>query len=233
MSEKQASQKPELSAEDLDNLSDEELDSVLAGLADKELKVHSRPLLFGIMLGSAIVGLIAAFVLSIDAWRLASNPNAALSCDLNEVLSCSKVALTWQAQLLGFPNAFLGILFETVIITVALAMLGKARLPRWFMAGVQAMYFIALVFALWLFSQSMWVIGALCPWCLIITVTTSLVFFEMLIYNIEEDNLYLPRKMQAKLRNWVAKDYVLYFMILWIVAIVLLIFFKYKGALIG
>lgn len=38
-------------------------------------------------------------------------------------------------------------------------------------------YSISFVFAYWLFFQSYFVIGALCPWCLTITVTTTLVFF--------------------------------------------------------
>ena len=46
------------------------------------------------------LGLLASFVLSIETLILAKAPNAALSCDLNSVISCSSVAQHWSASLL-------------------------------------------------------------------------------------------------------------------------------------
>ncbi|WP_416359319.1 vitamin K epoxide reductase family protein, partial [Enterobacter hormaechei] len=45
-----------------------------------------------------------------------------LSCDFNSVVSCSRVAQTWQAEIvkfgeLSFPNAFFGIAAESVFVT--------------------------------------------------------------------------------------------------------------------
>ena len=149
------------------------------------------------MLLGALVGLVAAFVLSVDALELAADPGAALSCNINAVLSCGTVGASWQASLFGFPNAFLGLVAESVVITVAVAGLAGVRFPRWFMTAAQTVYLLGLVFAYWLFFQSMFVIGALCPWCLTITVSTTLVFASMLHWNILEDNLFWPARMQA------------------------------------
>ncbi|MBK6762236.1 MAG: vitamin K epoxide reductase family protein [Micrococcales bacterium] len=141
------------------------------------------------MLISSLLGLVASLVLSIDAIALAANPNADLSCNINANISCGAVGLTWQANLLGFPNAFIGLIAEPVVITVATAALGGVRFPRWFMITAQAIYSIGFVFALWLFYEAYFVIGALCPWCLLITVTTTLVFTSMTRVNLLEGNL--------------------------------------------
>ncbi|TXH40376.1 MAG: vitamin K epoxide reductase family protein [Actinobacteria bacterium] len=141
------------------------------------------------MLVSSLLGLVASLVLSIDAVALAADPNADLSCNINSKISCGAVGTTWQANLLGFPNAFIGLIAEPVVITLATAALGGVRFPRWFMLTAQAVYSIGFVFALWLFYQAYFVIGALCPWCLLITVTTTLVFTSMTRVNLLDGNL--------------------------------------------
>lgn len=154
------------------------------------------------MLASSLLGLVASLVLSIDAVVLAADPDADLSCNINEKISCATVGLTWQANLLGFPNAFLGLIAEPVVITIAVAALGGVRFPRWFLNSAQVVYSIGLVFAYWLFFQAYFVIGALCPWCLLITVTTTVVFFSMTRVNLSEGNLgsWLQRKTAYPLR---------------------------------
>lgn len=154
------------------------------------------------MLLSSILGLTASLVLSIDAVRLAANPEADLSCNISATISCGTVGTSWQASLLGFPNAFLGLMFEAVVIGFAVAGLARVRFPRWYMLGVQALYTIAIVFAYWLFLQAYFVIGAMCPWCLAITVTTLLVFTSMTRINILEGNFGpgVKRRLEPALR---------------------------------
>lgn len=157
------------------------------------------------MLIGSIIGLVASFVLAVDALILAADPNAIFSCDINTKISCGTVGASWQANLLGFPNAFLGLISEPVVITVAIAALGGVRFPRWFMVTAQAFYSIGFVFAYWLFFQSYFVIGALCPWCLTITVTTTLVFFSITRVNILDGNLRFGRateRIQSLIRSW-------------------------------
>lgn len=144
------------------------------------------------MLVSGIIGLIAAFVLSVDAVELAANPDAVLSCNLSAKISCGTVGTSWQASVFGFPNSFLGLMAEPVVITVAVALLawgGRVRFPRWFMVTAQAVYTIGLVLAYWLFYEAYFNIGALCPWCMTVTVTTLLVWMSLTRINILEGNL--------------------------------------------
>lgn len=131
------------------------------------------------MLISSTLSLIASLVLSIDAWKLAGNPKSKFACDINAVVSCGKVAKSWQSTLLGFPNSFIGLMTEPVVITVAIAGLALVAFPKGFLRVAHVVYGLGLIFALWLLSQSFFVIKAFCPWCLLVTVSTITVFSSM------------------------------------------------------
>jgi uncharacterized membrane protein len=159
------------------------------------------------MLVGAIGSLIAAFVLSVEAIELAKNPDAVLSCSVNVAINCATVAKTWQANLLGFPNSFFGMVAEPVVITVAIAGLMGVKFPKVFMFVAQVFYTVGLFFAFWLFYESFFVIQALCPWCLLVTATTLFVWFAITRYNVREDNLYLSKDVSTTLKAWMKKDY--------------------------
>lgn len=156
------------------------------------------------MVVSGVIGLYTSFVLSIEALTIAGDADASLSCDLNAFISCGTVARSWQAELFGFPNAFLGIAAESVVVTLAVAMIGGVVFPRWFMLSAQAIYTAGLVFAWWLFQQSFTEIGALCPWCLLITVTTTLVWAGLTRVNVRDGHLSLPGRAGPWGRRFVA-----------------------------
>jgi hypothetical protein len=139
------------------------------------------------MLISSTLSLIASLVLSYDAIKLAAEPKAKLSCDINALVSCGKVAKSWQSNLLGFPNAFLGLMSEPVVMSVAIAGLGLVVFPKLFLKVAHVFYGLGLVFALWLLSQSFFVIKAFCPWCLLVTVSTITVFSTMTRINLLEN----------------------------------------------
>lgn len=86
---------------------------------------HSHGTVWVVMLVSSLANLVASFVLALDAIKLAENPSADLRCNINAVLSCGTVGLSWQASVFGFPNAFLGLIAEPVVITIAVAALGE------------------------------------------------------------------------------------------------------------
>lgn len=194
---------------------------------------HSNAWIFGTMLFSACLSLIASFVLSVDALRLAADPAADLSCNINAVLSCGTVGSSWQAELLGFPNAFLGLMAEPVVITIAVASLGGVRFPRWFMFAAQVVYTIGLGFAYWLFHQSYFVIGALCPWCLLVTVSTTLVFATLTHVNIRDGNLFLPARARAAAVRFIEADLDAILVTIWLLVLALAVVLKYGEALFG
>ena len=188
---------------------------------------RKRRLLFGEMLIFAVLSLIASFVLSYDAIVLARNPDAILSCSINAILDCAKVGSTWQANIFGFPNAFLGLISEPVVMTIAVASLAGVRFPRWFMFVGNVCYLLGVIFAYWLLFQSTFVIGALCPWCLLVTLSTTFVFTSMTQWNILEGNLYLPPKAQATARRLVEHGWFTVGLISWVTIVVIIELLKW------
>lgn len=187
--------------------------------------------IFASMLVGALFSLLAAFVLSVEAIELVKNPNAQLSCSVNVIINCATVAKHPSANLLGFPNSFLGMIAEPVVITVALAGLAGVKFPRRFMFTAQIFYTLGFLFAYWLFYTSMFVIQALCPWCLLVTLSTTFVFFSMTRYNIREGNLYLPTAASKRARDFIGKDYDKFVLAVFVVAMIALIILKYGSDL--
>jgi uncharacterized membrane protein len=194
---------------------------------------HADAWIYGTMLFSACLSLLASLVLSIDAVRLAANPQASLSCNINAVVSCSTVAQSWQAQLFGFPNAFLGLIAEPVVITIAVASLTGVRFPRGFMFAAQIVYTLGVIFAYWLFYAAMFDIGALCPWCLLVTLSTTLVFATLTHVNIRDDNLFLPARVQRAAARFIDADLDVLVVTIWLLSIVLTVTTRYGRALFG
>lgn len=151
-------------------------------LSNKDSKRRQLAVL-ALLLGSGL-GLLASFVLSIEALTLAKNSHAVLNCDLNAAISCSAVANHWSAALLGFPNSFIGVMTLPVMVTIAVALLAGAKFPKWFMWGAQLGAVAGLLFAGWMFYMSYVEIGALCPWCLTLDAGMLLVCYGLTRYNV-------------------------------------------------
>lgn len=181
------------------------------------------------MIVSGVIGLVTSFVLSIEAWQLAVDSSARFGCDISSVLSCSAVAQTWQARILGFPNAFLGIFFETVVLAISVAVFAGVTFPRWYLLSANLLYTVALFFAFWLFGQSYFVIQVLCPWCLVITLTTTLVFAGLTRINIRERILVAPEWMRRAVAQGL--DWALWGLIIF--AVLAMVVAKYGLKLLG
>lgn len=204
---------------------------ILNFFTHEDKKIRDNRWIFLSMLVGASLSLLASFVLSVEAIELAKNPNAELSCSVNVILNCATVAKHSSAELLGFPNSFLGLIAEAVVITVAVAGLAGVKFPRGFMFAAQIGYSLGLIFAYYLFFVSMFVIQALCPWCLLVTVTTTFVWFSITRYNIRENNLYLPKKAQKAAQRFIEKDFDKLVLGIMIVTLILGILLKYGNGL--
>ncbi len=179
------------------------------------------------MLVSSLASLVASLVLSVDAIAIAKNAATKLSCDVNAVVSCGKVARSWQSSLLGFPNSFIGLICEPVVISIAVAGLGMVIFPKWFLKAALVVYGFGLAFAFWLLSQSFLVIKAFCPWCLLVTISTVTVFSTMLRINLRENTFNRAPESQEKIINFLDRgwDHVIVTAVYTIILIA--IFFKY------
>lgn len=75
---------------------------------------------------------------------------------------------TEQAEVFGFPNPVIGIASFAVVATVGVALLAGAQFARWFWLGMLIGTGAGVVFVHWLAFQSLYRIGALCPYCMVV-----------------------------------------------------------------
>lgn len=185
--------------------------------------------IFGTVAVFAAVGLLCSLILSIEKLHLLENPNAQLACSVNVFINCATVMNTPEASLLGFPNSFIGMMAYSVLLTVAMAYMFGAKLPRNFMALAQLGVTVEILFAYWLFFDSVYIIQVLCPFCLAVTFSSTMIFAAITRYNILENNLYLAPKTQALLERLVLKDYDKMFVAGWVVLMIALVLVKFPG----
>lgn len=153
---------------------------------NKQLVERERAWTSWMLLAASSIGLLASFVLSVEAIQLAKNPDAILPCSLNSVLNCATVGNHWSSAAFGFPNSFLGMMAFSALITIAVARIAGVAFPRWFMVGLQFGAVAGIVFAGWMFYMSYAVIQTLCPWCLTLDFAMLFVFFAVTRNNIRE-----------------------------------------------
>ena len=129
------------------------------------------------------LGLLAAMVLTIDRFTLLVDPSAHLACNVSPFIACGPVMESRAGALLGFPNPLLGIIGFTLLTTTGVVGLAGARLPRWYHQGLQVGVLAAAAFLTWLQTQSLYVIGALCLWCMLVWAVTIPVVVTVTLHN--------------------------------------------------
>ncbi|MBY0177081.1 MULTISPECIES: vitamin K epoxide reductase family protein [Curtobacterium] len=149
-----------------------------------------RPVAVAILLiVTGAVGLFAAFNLVVDEFAKYENPQKVLTCDVSPFLNCSNVMTTWQGHLFGFPNPLLGMMGFVAPIAVGVALLAGFRGTKWFWVLFNAGLFLAWVFVTWLFTQTVWFIGYLCLWCMLVWAMTIPLFWVFTVWNLAKGNL--------------------------------------------
>lgn len=199
---------------------------------DKE-RTRSNKWIFGTMLVFGVFGLIASFTLAVEEFYLMKHPDAVLSCTFNLVLNCAAVMKTWQASVFGFPNMFIGLMGYPIVITVAIAGLAQVKFPRWFLITANIFYILGLLFAYWLFFNSVYDIQVLCPWCLVITFSTTIIAATITNYNLRDNVFGFSKAVNAKVQAFLDKDFGKLAVASWIVLLVLLVVLKFGDSLIA
>jgi uncharacterized membrane protein len=194
-------------------------------------ETRTRTLTFGVMLLGGIAALAAAFVLTLEKFHLYENPDAVLSCSFNLVLNCGQVMQTWQASVFGFPNMLIGMIAFPVVVTMALAGLAGVKFPRWWLVLANIGFLLGLIFAYWLFFSSVYVIQVLCPWCLIVTTATTLIFSSMLHYNLKENIFGFKKKLNDRVQRFLKGGFHQMIVLAWIALMIVLVFLQFGEAL--
>nr|BBX77909.1 membrane protein [Mycobacterium florentinum] len=124
------------------------------------------------MLIAGVVGLVSSATLTVEKIDILLNPSYVPSCNLNPIISCGSVMVTPQASVLGFPNPLLGIVAFTVVLVVGVLAVAKVPIPQWFWSALAAGLLAGAVFVHWLIYESLYRIGALCPYCMVVWAMT-------------------------------------------------------------
>jgi len=148
-----------------------------------------------ILLVTGIIGIFASIELIIQKIAVLKNPDFVPNCDINPVLSCGSVINTEQASLFGFPNPILGVIGFTVVIMFGALLLTGVVLPKAMWLGLNLGALAGMVFVIWLVTQSLYVIGALCPWCMVVWSITIPIFWQVTTDNLVSNRLNLGKSV--------------------------------------
>ena len=121
---------------------------------------------------AGVLGLIASATLTVEKIEILLNPSYVPSCNINPIVSCGSVMTTPQASALGFPNSLIGIAAFSVVVVTGVLAVTKVSLPHWYWIGLAIGMLAGTVFVHWLIFQSLYRIGALCPYCMVVWVAT-------------------------------------------------------------
>ena len=188
---------------------------------------------FWVLLIFAATALIAAFTLANEEFVLMKHPDSILSCTFNLVLNCATVMKTWQASVFfGIPNMFWGLMAFPVIITVAVAALwGGATYKKGFLLAMNIGILLGTLFAYWLFFNSLYAIQVLCPWCLVVTFSCTMMLAASTHITLRENILNFKKHTNEKVQKYLNGGYHQLVVASWIVILVALVFIKFGSAL--
>jgi uncharacterized membrane protein len=122
---------------------------------------------WALLIGGAI-GMAASIVLTIDKARLSDDPTKTFSCDINAFVSCAGVMASDQASAFGFPNSYIGIVAFFGVALIGLALIFGVAVPSFVKAGLWFGTLFGIGMVTWLQFQSIYEIGKLCPYCMVV-----------------------------------------------------------------
>lgn len=164
-----------------------------------------RPLALAIaLIMTGAIGWYAAFALTLDKFAVLADPGAILDCNISVIVQCGVNLGSWQGAILGFPNPLLGISGFVAPIAVGVALLAGATFARWFWVTFNIGVAAAFAFCLWLAYQSIFNLGSLCPWCMLVWSVTIPMFWMLTLYNARA-GVFGPalERVGSRLYSWV------------------------------
>lgn len=122
--------------------------------------------IFSILAGAT--GWFASFELLTEYIKTLKDGDYIPNCSVSILVTCGPNMDAWQGSLLGFSNTIIGVAAFTAPIIVGFALLAGARFRPWFWWVYQLGLFGGFVFVDWLQFQSIFDLGTLCPWCMVV-----------------------------------------------------------------
>ncbi|MFD7511806.1 vitamin K epoxide reductase family protein [Streptomyces sp. NPDC059853] len=151
---------------------------------------------------TGFMGLLAAWVITLDKFHLLEDPDFTPACSLNPIVSCGSIMESDQAAVFGFPNPMLGLVSYGAVIAIGMGLLAGARYRRWFWLGLQGGTLFGVAFCTWLQYQSLYEISALCLWCCLAWVATIFMFWYTTAHNIRHGIIPAPAGVKRTIEEF-------------------------------
>lgn len=132
---------------------------------------------------ASAVGLMAAFWQLMEKLAILKNKDIALSCNLNDVFSCSNVLNAHQSSIFGPPNSVIGIIMFTFFLSIGIVGLSGSKIANKLALAVQGLALFMLGFTLWFLFQSTYRIQSICIFCLFIGTAVLIINGAILRHN--------------------------------------------------
>ena len=157
----------------------------LMNLDQSKISLESNwKMLARIFVIAGAIGWFASVALLVERVQSLQDPTKNPSCDISPFVSCGALFDRWQASLFGFPNALLGVAGFVVPIVIGVGILAGAHFKNWFWRSAVIGIGVAWIFITWLFTQSIYNIGVVCPYCLVVWAATIPMWWTVLIVTI-------------------------------------------------
>ncbi len=177
-----------------------------------------------IMLFGGVIGLVASIVLTIDKARLSDDPTKTFSCDINAFVSCAGVMASDQASAFGFPNSYFGIVGFAGVVLIGLALILQVKLPSFVLVGLWLGTLFGIGLVTWLQFQSIYEIGKLCPYCMVVWAVMIPLFVLVTAWVLRELH---PASTLAR----ISTDWTVLIIGLWYVGVAAAIWFEFGSSL--
>lgn len=155
-----------------------------------------------LMVITGAIGWLASGALVLEKLEILKDPNHRTVCDVNIWISCGQVMQSWQSSVFGFPNMFIGIVAFAIILAVGTALLSGARFARWYWMGLQTGITLGFAFVVWLWSQALYDIRVLCPFCMAVWAAMIPLFLWTTIRNINQGVIPAPERLKKFLPEY-------------------------------
>lgn len=140
-------------------------------MSSAETRLASRTTAFAIFnIVAGLVGWFASFQLLTEYIKTLQTPGYVPSCAVSLLVTCGPNMDSAAGSVFGFSNTIIGVSAFAAPIAVGIALLSGARFAPWFWWIYQAGLLFGFGLILWLAYQSVFTLGTLCPWCMVVWV---------------------------------------------------------------
>ncbi len=143
-----------------------------------------------ILILTSLIGITASFILTHDKIATLKDPETAVACDINPILSCGSVMKDPRAEIFGLPHSVFGVGAFSALLAVGVSLLAGASYKKWLWQTLQIIALFGLVGMHYLFFISITVLNVICPWCLVVWIITILAVWSITVRNASEGQLF-------------------------------------------